>query len=327
MSGNCDGHGTICKNPPTDVPGAGTDRMRFLSSHVNVVDMLTNERDMYFGYGPPLLNDGAAFDGGRKRVDDGTDTVAFMELFKAISTLNEEQPAKDAKVTVISDALEPAPGQTDEVSPPPTPLEDRLRQAIDESDINSLRIVWEENERRILDEVEEPTLLSTMDCFLSEGDLTTSLNILVHHASRCKADGRIPDLHLYQKFINRIRYSELRFDAVEEIVKNLTEHIIEEYSEGKLIVFQYLLLPSLVQSLSSHDHFMINMSAKPILKYILDCNFPMVSPESNETILSKLGIRQTGIDFPPFHRLFGELINQGKPNSPNCVHCAVALKC
>lgn len=305
-NGSVDGRHGRCENPPTNV-GAGTDHMRFLSSYVNVVDLLTNDRDMCIGYGPPLYG-APAFDGGRKRMGDDTETFAFMQLFKAIATLNEEHPSED--VTGTTEDI-PAPSQTNQMGPTSAPFEDRLRLAIDESDIKLLRTIWNENERRNLAEVEEPTLLSTMDCFLSEGDLATSLNILVHHAARCKADGRIPDLHLYQKFINRIRYSKLNFNAVEEIVKKLTEHIIEEYSEGKLVVFQYLLLPSLVQSLSSHDYFMINKSAKPILKYILDCNFPMVSPESNETILAKLGIRQTGIDFPPFHRLFGVLIKQG----------------
>ena len=276
---------------------------------------------MYFGYGPPLY--GAAPDGGQKRMGDDKETVAFMELFKAIATLNEEQPSEE--VTASTENIH-ALGEADQVeptAPSPAHLQDRLRLAMDASDITLLRTIWKENERRIVDEVDEPTLVSMMDCFLSEGDLATSLHVLVHHAARCKADGRIPDLHLYQKFVNKITYSKLNFNVVDEIVKDFTEHIIEEYSEGKLVVYQYLLLPSLVQSLSSHNNFMINKSAGPILKHILDCNFPMISPESNETILSKT--RQTGIDFPPFHRLFGTLTNQGMSPFLIRVQCTVRL--
>ncbi|EJK69587.1 hypothetical protein THAOC_09138, partial [Thalassiosira oceanica] len=142
---------------------AGTDHMRFLSSYVNVVDLLTNDRDMCIGYGPPLYG-APAFDGGRKRMGDDTETFAFMQLFKAIATLNEEHPSED--VTGTTEDI-PAPSQTNQMGPTPTPapFEDRLRLAIDESDIKLLRTIWNENERRNLAEVEEPTLLSTMDLF------------------------------------------------------------------------------------------------------------------------------------------------------------------
>jgi hypothetical protein len=108
-------------------------------------------------------------------------------------------------------------------------------------------------------------------------------------------------MDMYQKLIHRIQpfptsnqpskpatiTNQLNTQELQALVEDITQHIKDEYSEGKAVVYQYLLLPELTSSLVDYKHPDISSMATQIMQYILEREFPMLNPEIYEYILTK----------------------------------------
>jgi hypothetical protein len=132
-------------------------------------------------------------------------------------------------------------------------------------------------------------------------DLISSFEVLKHCVARCKEKGRLVKMDMYQKLIHRIQpfptsnqpskpatiTNQLNTQELQALVEDITQHIKDEYSEGKAVVYQYLLLPELTSSLVDYKHPDISSMATQIMQYILEREFPMLNPEIYEYILTK----------------------------------------
>lgn len=180
-------------------------------------------------------------------------------------------------------------------------------------------------ERSSAHELLDDQQLSSMFHFLVNNDILLSYEVLKYYAERCKEKGRVARLDMYQRVINRIR-PYMHYDATKPesksrrmklkeligLVLDVTQHIQEEYSEGKKKVYQFILLPELVQALSENKNCDIKSLATPIMNYILEHKFPVLNPELYECLL--LSGRRSEIvqDVFPYHKVLSELVSSGK---------------
>ena len=180
-------------------------------------------------------------------------------------------------------------------------------------------------ERSSAHELLDDQQLISMFHFLVNNDILLSYEVLKYYAERCKEKGRVARLDMYQRVINRIR-PIMHYDASKPesksrrmklkeligLVLDVTQHIQEEYSEGKKKVYQYILLPELVQALSENKNCDIKSLATPIMNYILERKFPVLNPELYEGLL--LSGRRSEIvqDVFPYQKVLSELVSSGK---------------
>ncbi len=180
-------------------------------------------------------------------------------------------------------------------------------------------------ERSSAHELLDDQQLSSMFHFLVNNDILMSYEVLKYYVARCKEGGRVVRLDMYQRVINRIR-PVMHYDASKPeskarrmklkeligLVLDITQHIQEEYSEGKKNVYQYILLPELVRALLENKNCDIKSLATPIMNYILERKFPVLNPELYECILSKGRRSELVQDVFPYHKVLSELVSSGK---------------
>lgn len=305
-----------------------------------------------------------------KHCPDGS--IAFLELFKAVSNLND-QPTPKTDVAILDveniDAAEIIDGDiaacanegegkllhengTGTTVADSEPSEIMLDDPVDDVDREKQRmrtILDRELQHarnnnghiRIMEAFEEarssPHELLDNDQLINifhhvlNYDLPASYEVLKYYAARCKEEGRLVRLDMYQRVIHRVRPVKMhhddskhrpsarRLDAFEmtNLVKDITQHIQQEYSEGKKVVYQYILLPELVVALTEHSFPRTKGLATPIMEYILDNKFPVLDPDLYKYILSKG--RRSETDSFPYHRVLSELISAGHTPNPEVV--------
>lgn len=301
----------------------------------------------------PLLN---GIQGGHTRNKEcPEESIAFLELFKAISTLNRQPTSTDlsiidVKVDIeyegemaqneedkldINDATEElAKNRSKEKQKRGTNI-GNLDQALKRNDYQMVIEIFEEvrsSPNKLLDDTQRTRIFY----YLAQINVVKAYDVLKYHAECCKEQGRLVNLHLYLELLHRIRSVEVQHEhrnakplsktdrriyvsTLQKMVRDITEHIKVEYSEGKKMVYQHLLLPVLVSSLAEHRHPFITQSAKPIMEYILDNQFPQLCPELFEHILESAANSRTGPKFIPYHRVLSWLVSNGMKYK-NCGH-------
>ncbi|KAL7541638.1 hypothetical protein ACHAXR_011073 [Thalassiosira sp. AJA248-18] len=310
----------------------------------------------------------------RERVP-AEDPVAFMELFKAISTLNPTPESTDISTLDVGEKGEgethdeevKLEGEThneevklDDVTGTATVVVDDKVEELQSKNIeeekhriscelgqvlrsksNSHDLVMDvfDKHRELLDEEQ----LINVFYFISKKDLRSGYTVLKYLEARCKEQGRLASLDLYLKIVHGIRSVELDYrvnhqkyntkgdrrfmspSELQTLVEDVTEHIQEEFSEGKKMVYQYILLPALVVNLSEHQDTTIKCCAKPIMEYILDSQFPILSPEIYDHMLGRTTHGRTGPDYIPHHRVLSWLVSNGytpkRENVINVLQC------
>lgn len=338
----------------------------------------------------PFLN--ATAQGGHIKEKDFTDSIAYMELFKAISSLNS-QPS-----TPTSSSSSPASTDTATTS---TSADLSLLNADENNDVGEVDTSLHEEEKdnsldftgvaemmaADADAIEEEkqgficslgqamnrkrnlrgTHKTVMELFtearsnphnlldskgrerifrffLLGGDVVSAWEVLKHHQLSCKAEGSTHiSLMFYQQLFeclfavgltynnnNNPRHSRPPkngqgkiMDAWKwrEVVEDITEHIQKEYSKGEETVYQYLLLPSLVDSMTKKKDPFVHRCAKPIVEYIMDSQFPLLEPVLYEGVLERAVVNRVGPDFIPYHKVLSYLVSNGhKPKPENVIN-------
>ncbi len=100
--------------------------------------------------------------------------------------------------------------------------------------------------------------------------------------------------------------------ALQSLVHDITQHIKEEYSDGKAVVYQYLLLPELMSTLMEYKNYSMSSMATPIMNYILERELPMLNPELYEYILTKGKRGGNGQVNFPYGRVLSEMVLSGE---------------
>ena len=132
-------------------------------------------------------------------------------------------------------------------------------------------------------------------------------------------------MDMYQKLFHRIQpfptsnqpsksatiTNHLKRQELQTLVEDITQHIKDEYSEGKAVVYQYLLLPELMSSLADFKNPVISSMATQIMQYILERGFPMLNPETYEYILTKGRRGDDGQVNFPYSRVLSYLVCSG----------------
>eukprot|EP00571_Detonula_confervacea_P005363 CAMPEP_0172313854 /NCGR_PEP_ID=MMETSP1058-20130122/21123_1 /TAXON_ID=83371 /ORGANISM="Detonula confervacea, Strain CCMP 353" /LENGTH=756 /DNA_ID=CAMNT_0013027577 /DNA_START=99 /DNA_END=2369 /DNA_ORIENTATION=- len=190
------------------------------------------------------------------------------------------------------------------------------------------------------DELLDDQQLISIFHHLLHHDVLASYDVLKYYAARCKERGTLVRLDMYQRVIHRIRPVDMHSDLskpkstarrmnpfeLRHFVEDLALHLQEEYSEGKKMVYQHILLPEIVLALSEHKNASINLLGKPIIDYVLDKKFPVLNPELYEYMLSRGRRSETGPEeFFPYRRVLAELIRAG--HTPKSEAVMTVLQC
>jgi hypothetical protein len=274
--------------------------------------------------------------------DDG----GFWELFKAISTLNdrhhdfnptlsmsinlpdteiyaeEEEEEEEETMTSSGADIEKVTTKVQVDDPPQQDtlisLSRKLDKAIKKSCTNSVLEVFEQertsSEKELCDRQ-----LGRIITFLAGQDVVMSFEATKYYAQKCKAKGRMAPLYLYHYMMSGLK-SCTNQSVVENLVVDIQEHILEEYSDGKKAVYKYILLPQLAQIVARLDY---NSSAKPLVDYILDEKYPLLNPDIYESLLKTAWrhpfAREDWSPKLPYHRLLSELVSCGHRPQPDVV--------
>lgn len=167
--------------------------------------------------------------------------------------------------------------------------------------------------------------LTQMFYYLIDLDVHSSYEVLKYYVSRCKGKGRLVTMDMYLKLIQQIRpCHKKKFTsnlsnvtkgrdplALQSLIHDITQHIKEEYSEGKAVVYQYLLLPELMSTLMDYKNYDISSMATPIMDYILEREFPILNPDLYEYVLTKGRRGDHGQVNFPYGRVLSEMVLSG----------------
>lgn len=190
-----------------------------------------------------------------------------------------------------------------------------------------------QEERSSKNEILGDKQLITMFHHLIDVDVPYSFEVLKYYVARCKGKGRLVKMDMYTKLIQRLRPSpkesnpsqsatntehKMNLNELQSLVRDITQHIKDEYSDGKSVVYQYLLLPELMSTLMDYKTYDIRSMAAPIMDYILEHEFPMLTPELYEYILTKGRRGDNGQGDFPYGRLLAELVLSGTLHQPIC---------
>eukprot|EP00984_Skeletonema_dohrnii_P007458 scaffold2703_cov78-Skeletonema_dohrnii-CCMP3373.AAC.1 len=274
--------------------------------------------------------------------DDG----GFLELFKAISTLNnrhhdfnptlsmsmnlpdteiyagEEEEEVEEAVTSSGSDIEKAETKL-QVDDPPVQdtvisLSKKLDKALKESCVKSVLEAFEQERASSENELSDKQL-ERIITFLADHDVAMSFEATKYHAQKCNAEGRMAPLFLYHYMMSGLKncFSQ---NEVEKLVVDIQEHIIEEYSDGKKAVYKYILLPQLAQTVARLKY---NDCARPLVEYFLDEKFPLLNPDIHESLLKTAWrppfAREDWTPALPYHKLLSELVACGHRPKPEAV--------
>jgi hypothetical protein len=183
----------------------------------------------------------------------------------------------------------------------------KLRYAITLKAFNTQRSIHHHHRHRHnKHEVISDAQLISMFHFLIHNDTLLSYDVLkYYYATRCKANGRLVQLDMYQRVIHRLRPIEMLNDRTKHkssskgpkwikpkkviaLALDIAQHIQDEYSTGTKQVYQYILLPELVLAIMENSNVELKLCAIPIMEYILQHNFPVLNPDLYEYMLSRV---------------------------------------
>jgi hypothetical protein len=205
-------------------------------------------------------------------------------------------------------------------------LELELRQEIHSTaDLDRIRNIFKE-ERLGAHELLSDKQILRLFYHLLDLDVPFSYEVLKYYVARCKGKGRLVKMDMYLKLIQRIRplpkeyhmsissktNQPIEQQTLQSLVHDITQHIKEEYSDGKAVVYQYLLLPELMSTLMDYKNYSICSMATPIMNYILERELPMLNPELYEYILTKGKRGGNGQDNFPYGRVLSEMVLSGE---------------
>ena len=265
----------------------------------------------------------------------------FLELFKAISTLNNrhndfnptlsmsinlsdtEIYSEEREETVTSSSGADIKNIKVQGDDPPVQdtfisLSERLDKAIKESCTKSVIDAFEEERTSSKNELSDKQL-GRIITFLADRDVVMSFEVTKYQVQQCKVEGRMVPLFLYHYMMSGLKNCRSKNEA-ERLASDIQEHIIEEYSDGKKAVYKYILLPQLalnMERLNFHD------SARPLVEYFLGEKYPLLNPDIYESLLKTAWrnpfARDDWAPTLPYHRLLSELVSCGHRPEPELV--------
>lgn len=270
--------------------------------------------------------------------DDG-----FLELFKAISTLNNrqhdvnqalsmslnlpnteiysEEGEEETLTSSGADIIEKI--QVQEVDDPPThdtfmSLSKRLNKALHKSCTESVIEVFEQERTSLENELSDKQIRRIIT-YLADHDVAMSFEATKYHVQQCKVEGRMVPLFLYHYMMMGLRNCTSK-NELERLAIDIQEHIIEEYSDGKKAVYKYILLPQLAINMAS---FKCHDFARPLVEHFLGEKYPLINPNIYESLLKFAWrpphARDDWVPTLPYHRLLSELVSCGHRPKPEIV--------
>ena len=277
-----------------------------------------------------------------RKEDEHGEAIAFLELFKAISSLNrqpiprkhsllDEKFVDNAYVKLSADVTEGKDVEEDEYDGNTINISQQTAHQyagmITEKErlILDLHSAMEAKNHHVVVKLFEESLLSEhhhqllgkeqlqhMIRFLSHRNVFASFAVLKYFSSRCKEKGRMVSLELYLKVIRGIHWANGK--ELRNLVKEIHQHIQDEFFDGKKLAYQHLLLPELVLVLAGHKDRRVNACAKPVMEHIMEKQFPLLNPDLYETLLEKSSFSRSGPIYLPYHKVLNELVSQGVYN-------------
>lgn len=293
----------------------------------------------------------------------GSSDEAFLELFKALSSLNRQPAAIVSSTRCLSSVMDveiPGGGMESHVQKkdkqlgangPASSATGATSVAKDEAAANSKAKQQKRGHKKkmkqttidrfesLIKKFEEDR--SSLDSSQLTGlfhhavksNLLKGFEVLKYYAERRSERGRPVELEMYMRVMLGIRQVRpvthhsikrgggkmLDLPTLQYLVRDLENHILDEYSEGKKVVCKYILLPALAASLSEHNHPVVREYAKPAMERILDAQFPPLAPELFERVLGEATQRHTGPEYMPYHRVLSWLVSNGHKPKPTTV--------
>ncbi|KAL7552619.1 hypothetical protein ACHAWF_017606 [Thalassiosira exigua] len=251
------------------------------------------------------------------------------------STLTAD--ASDTAVLEQSSGKEKIEMEADNTEKVKHGLKTKLIQALRTKHLQSVVNIFEQARSSPHHDLLDDKQIDRMFVFFLGKDILKCYQLLTYIVERCKEQGRIVRLDLYLRLIERISFVRVQDEsrrhnhsrqnnlggvdilALQNLADDLAWHIQEEYSQGKTMVYQYLLLPTLVLSLSKHRHPAMNQSAKPIMEHIMENQFPPLCWETFEGILTQATESWLGSHFLPYHSVLSWLVSNGHRPKPENV--------
>ncbi len=153
--------------------------------------------------------------------------------------------------------------------------------------------------------------LSKIVFFLSRNNSSYALEVLkMLESSLDEVYGTVVSLQLYRY----IRDGLVNTNSP-ELIEELTNHIKETYPEGsKRVIYQQIILPEIALALSKHKNPAMKACAMSVMGYVLEKCFPVdLNADVYMEFLERAEFGQCTKD-SPFHRLFTQLVTNGKSN-------------
>ncbi len=275
----------------------------------------------------------------RNETDNGD---GFLELFKAISTLNNrhhdfnqtlsmslnlqdteiysEELKEEINTSSGADIVENnIKKQVDDPPVPSMSLSKRLNRALNKSCTKSVIEAFKQ-ERTSSDNQLSDKQLRQIITYLARHDVAMSFEATKYHVQQCKAEGRMVPLFLYHYIMSGLMNNCTSKNEATRLATDIQEHIIEEYSDEKKAVYKYILLPQLAINMAS---LKCNEFARPLVEYFLGEKYPLLNPNIYESLL-KFAWRPpfASEDWAPnlpYHRLLSELVACGHRPRPEIV--------
>lgn len=151
--------------------------------------------------------------------------------------------------------------------------------------------------------------------YLSYNHQRESFEGLKYLVQRCKDQGKLVSLDIYRRVIEGMGHSNMKPYDLRDLVNEIYLHIRESFSDMNTVIYQHVLLPTLVCQMAMYSDLRINQCAKPIVEYMIAEDFPFLDPELYELILKQATRHKVGHLYLPFHELLTELVSRGKIHS------------
>lgn len=187
----------------------------------------------------------------------------------------------------------------------------RAQEAMNSGSVGEVIKIWKDSVMSPGDQLDD-TMLERVINFLSHKNLHASFDALKYHVQRSKDQGKLVKLNVYRHIIQGIyRAKNIKGYALRDLGEEIYYHIRDSFAEGNTVIYQHILLPSLVCQLARHRDIRVNQCARPIVEYMLAEEFPVLDPELYEAILNAVTINKVGDLYLPYHKLLTELVSRG----------------
>ena len=263
---------------------------------------------------------------GRNKAQNDDD--GFWELFKAISTLNNRHNDSNQLVSInLSDNEIYTEGEDIESAAPSDAnrnlnervcLSVKLEEALKQSCINGVLEAFDIERTSSENNLSEKQI-GKIITFLADHDAVMGFEATKYLVKKCKAEERMAPLYLYHYMMSGLKTCTNE-RVVKDLVIDIQDHIIEEYSDGKMAVYKYILLPQLAQIVSRLKYI---QCARPLVEYFLDEKYPLLNPDIYESLVKTAWrnpfAHEDWTPALPYHRLLSELVSCGHRPKPDVV--------